>query len=589
VVKVKISRNDPCPCGSGRKFKRCCLAQQNDAQRPPEIDSNDIVEHEPDGAAFARALAEAIASGELPLKVQDILPEVLAARVDTLLDFLDSFLEASAESAVAGAQELSEACLQLLEIQLTNVRFLSDRDFVAAKRLLQQFEERLIGAIRQAEVRSETIALIGTAMFNAGLALSPELAAVCQELFDRQPAVDINNCDPSALLQQALRASGGDPFDLSQAISSAVHIGDPLLRAAAVHMMLGSQDALIRDAAALAVLDPVAAVRKETALALVKVCDTLTPTTLRRLSLVQRWLPEDERELVEPIIDGARQSGVECEQWPSGKTVVEIHGSGLDGAGAQTNLMIIRAEKRLHQLAGLLFKQGRGLAEAWIGEPEPKREITQMIKSGPATICLMPVSRAYLNGIVSYYLRICVERRQPPPAALLKIAEATGTQWQPSEVGWQNTLEEMLASVPQEILAPMMITAIISSSDRWGLNGPWAASWFEDNQEVADLVMNMDGQPHDAVRDALLDGIIENHRDIWAERFALTAFWMREASAAKRLPWHGFAILAGKLLSEDVPLGTIPLMRKIAEDTVEVIRQPDEDLEDDFRNPSAAD
>lgn len=21
----KIGRNDPCPCGSGRKFKRCCL------------------------------------------------------------------------------------------------------------------------------------------------------------------------------------------------------------------------------------------------------------------------------------------------------------------------------------------------------------------------------------------------------------------------------------------------------------------------------------------------------------------------------------------------------------------------------------
>jgi uncharacterized protein YecA (UPF0149 family) len=21
----KVGRNDPCPCGSGRKFKRCCL------------------------------------------------------------------------------------------------------------------------------------------------------------------------------------------------------------------------------------------------------------------------------------------------------------------------------------------------------------------------------------------------------------------------------------------------------------------------------------------------------------------------------------------------------------------------------------
>jgi hypothetical protein len=26
----KIGRNEPCPCGSGRKFKRCCLGKQQD-------------------------------------------------------------------------------------------------------------------------------------------------------------------------------------------------------------------------------------------------------------------------------------------------------------------------------------------------------------------------------------------------------------------------------------------------------------------------------------------------------------------------------------------------------------------------------
>src|SRR2546429_3534986 len=26
--KGKIGRNDPCPCGSGKKYKRCCLEQQ---------------------------------------------------------------------------------------------------------------------------------------------------------------------------------------------------------------------------------------------------------------------------------------------------------------------------------------------------------------------------------------------------------------------------------------------------------------------------------------------------------------------------------------------------------------------------------
>ena len=28
---AKIGRNDPCPCGSGRKFKRCCLGKQQEA------------------------------------------------------------------------------------------------------------------------------------------------------------------------------------------------------------------------------------------------------------------------------------------------------------------------------------------------------------------------------------------------------------------------------------------------------------------------------------------------------------------------------------------------------------------------------
>ncbi|MEW5820365.1 MAG: SEC-C metal-binding domain-containing protein [Cyanobacteriota bacterium] len=25
IKKRKIGRNDPCPCGSGKKFKKCCL------------------------------------------------------------------------------------------------------------------------------------------------------------------------------------------------------------------------------------------------------------------------------------------------------------------------------------------------------------------------------------------------------------------------------------------------------------------------------------------------------------------------------------------------------------------------------------
>lgn len=30
---AKIGRNDACPCGSGKKYKRCCLAKDEDAER----------------------------------------------------------------------------------------------------------------------------------------------------------------------------------------------------------------------------------------------------------------------------------------------------------------------------------------------------------------------------------------------------------------------------------------------------------------------------------------------------------------------------------------------------------------------------
>ncbi|MFH1362381.1 MAG: SEC-C metal-binding domain-containing protein, partial [bacterium] len=26
--KIKVGRNDPCPCGSGKKYKKCCLSRE---------------------------------------------------------------------------------------------------------------------------------------------------------------------------------------------------------------------------------------------------------------------------------------------------------------------------------------------------------------------------------------------------------------------------------------------------------------------------------------------------------------------------------------------------------------------------------
>jgi tetratricopeptide (TPR) repeat protein len=32
MTKMKIGRNTPCPCGSGHKYKHCCLAKDQDAE-----------------------------------------------------------------------------------------------------------------------------------------------------------------------------------------------------------------------------------------------------------------------------------------------------------------------------------------------------------------------------------------------------------------------------------------------------------------------------------------------------------------------------------------------------------------------------
>ena len=33
MKKNKIGRNDPCPCGSGKKYKKCCYQQKSDFER----------------------------------------------------------------------------------------------------------------------------------------------------------------------------------------------------------------------------------------------------------------------------------------------------------------------------------------------------------------------------------------------------------------------------------------------------------------------------------------------------------------------------------------------------------------------------
>ncbi len=45
---TKIGRNAPCPCGSGKKYKRCCLPLKQSATPPPQPET-EVIDVTPEG------------------------------------------------------------------------------------------------------------------------------------------------------------------------------------------------------------------------------------------------------------------------------------------------------------------------------------------------------------------------------------------------------------------------------------------------------------------------------------------------------------------------------------------------------------
>ncbi len=42
----RVGRNDPCPCGSGKKFKKCCLGQEWRREMSPATETAEEERHE---------------------------------------------------------------------------------------------------------------------------------------------------------------------------------------------------------------------------------------------------------------------------------------------------------------------------------------------------------------------------------------------------------------------------------------------------------------------------------------------------------------------------------------------------------------
>src|SRR5260370_37034458 len=102
---MKVGRNAPCPCGSGRRFKRCCADKVNISRGgSPSGGEAEFWEEEQDPAenddiaGLVHALAALVAAGG-PGVLTPGPREFLAQNFDLLIYSLDGFFAAANESS----------------------------------------------------------------------------------------------------------------------------------------------------------------------------------------------------------------------------------------------------------------------------------------------------------------------------------------------------------------------------------------------------------------------------------------------------------------------------------------------------------
>jgi hypothetical protein len=168
---IKVGRNKPCPCGSGKKYKKCCLFKsQNEAggtiptkkMNSSSLDTRHKTES--DGASIATAdlnlaksLIKTIVGRLKKSKQEDPIDQNIQEQLKTnpriVFLFLQFLIEASApKEKSAGFTDEYSACLMLLEEALVELRYSMERKRKWAIDLVENFQKRILATVFQSHV-----------------------------------------------------------------------------------------------------------------------------------------------------------------------------------------------------------------------------------------------------------------------------------------------------------------------------------------------------------------------------------------------------------------------------------------------------
>jgi len=514
---------------------------------------------------YAAQLAKQLARQQAP-SLDNSLLDYIDGHPDQVLDSLQGLVE-WLQAGKSDDDSLINGYLFLIGLQLEHIRYQTDRHYHWAQTLVVQFQQQVVELVHANQLPPAVLGQIVLAIQEAKLAVDPQLFAVMEESMETYMEPPSEPPDLDELLASLARDIQGDEFGVTHALTEftfAMPIQGRLGLAAA---MLTSSFPVLREAAPLLVLDGRKEMRQGLARLLLEQAGALQPAGLRRLIAVRSWLPEEERPLVDQAAKKARQQGIESAHWAPGEDA-EIHSTMIDGSGAQ-GFMIVSKAGRKHRLSSVLLRLRSGVVDAWTSsELQSKRTLDHQLRLAGRETAMRIVPRRYLDRTVQHHLAVGCQAGQMPPLGLLEVAEVLGaSDWRPNRLNMATTVDQLFQELPEAARNPEATARSLKTIDDWGDDSGIMASWFEDDQAVADLLSAHRGQRFDVLSQQVLKEVIEPRREKWAEQILWVALWLRESAGSDHALWINFLLTARAVL-QGHSLKEIPLFTRIASRTV---------------------
>jgi len=511
------------------------------------------------------------------------LPERDRQWLEATPQSLESILGCAVDASMATPRDAKQfdALMAMLNHQLELIRYRSDRGHKWAIRMLDEYQEQVkdLAEAKALDNHEDLFSLVA-ALGHAKVPVKPELS---EALMTAGPSLP-DSVPPEHALDLAVRplidelaSNLTTPFEVMEALSDSASVTPPALRCFMAHELALSPHAVMRDAVPLMLLDADAEVRQAAALALDQIAapDTLSPVSLRRAIALRNWIPEADRAALDQAIRKARVKGVQPAQWELAPELAQ-RASSIDGSGAQSMLFVSRSGKS-GLFAGLLLKQGFGIRDAWCNRDMTRREIASMVANAQREMVVPEIERSYIDAVVQHGIAVGVASGHLPDPALLEIAEAVnGADWKDRAIDVAAETDRLFGELSAEQSSAGAVAASLRRSLAWMRENALWDSWFEDDAEVREAIAAAKQLDAGAAARLLLEGVMDGRRDVWAERFLLTALWARAVKAgqppplgraARAITWRDLAVLAREVRSART-LGDVPVMAEVAERTV---------------------